>query len=558
MAEIANQLFARLSYIVIDDSPAMRAALRITISTFGGTKIDLASTPFELLNKMGPQGRQYDVILCDYNLGEDRDGQQLLEELRHRRLLRKRTVFIMVTGECQYERVVQAVEHAPDDYLIKPFPGVVLRDRLLRQLEKKVFLGPIFDALDDGNTNRVLEICDELEPKAGRFSLELLRIKAEICSENQRIQTARTLYKRILDSHDLPWARYGLARLAYRVRNLHEAVHHLEAVTQTTPRYFAAHDFLARVLAELGETEKAQKVLETTTALAGRNVQRRRELAQLALQNDDMATADANYRAVIQYGRHSVTVGPADYLQCSIAALALGRGELEAMKHLAEAERDLGASEALAASRLAVRGVIAAEARKTNEARTLLLEANKLANQCSDKDATPCLLAGLRGASKLGDNELTRTLAANALRKSHCDPEVTNLIRATLRQAGTEKTDCNVDDMARQELASINNRAVMLAKEGKMREAMEILVPLAHQQTAPAVALLNAGQALIMCMETEGWNDDWVAECARFIVTARDREAGNPKIAKLEAMLRQLASRFGIEKLPVGISLLET
>ncbi len=43
-----------------------------------------------------------DVILCDDNLGEKRNGQHLLEEMRRDALLLEESVFIMVTAEKVY------------------------------------------------------------------------------------------------------------------------------------------------------------------------------------------------------------------------------------------------------------------------------------------------------------------------------------------------------------------------------------------------------------------------------------------------------------------------
>jgi hypothetical protein len=45
--------------------------------------------------------------MCDYNLGSDRkDGQQTLEEMRSCNHIPLETVFIMVTAETNYEKVV--------------------------------------------------------------------------------------------------------------------------------------------------------------------------------------------------------------------------------------------------------------------------------------------------------------------------------------------------------------------------------------------------------------------------------------------------------------------
>ena len=88
--------FNKLTVLVIDDHPGMRASLRITLSNFGVTKTDMCQGAFDAVHRIKQRG--YDVIVCDYNLGEGRDGQQLLEELRHTGLISLATVFLMVTA----------------------------------------------------------------------------------------------------------------------------------------------------------------------------------------------------------------------------------------------------------------------------------------------------------------------------------------------------------------------------------------------------------------------------------------------------------------------------
>src|SRR3569832_1141859 len=110
--------YGALRALVVDDSPGMRNALRLTLSNFGITKIQMVANAAEAIFQI--KNRSYDFILCDFTLGVGRDGQQLLEELRHGNLIALETVFMMVTAESYYEKVVATAELAPDDYMIKP------------------------------------------------------------------------------------------------------------------------------------------------------------------------------------------------------------------------------------------------------------------------------------------------------------------------------------------------------------------------------------------------------------------------------------------------------
>src|SRR4051812_3434754 len=76
--------------------------------------------------------RFFDVILSDYDLGAGRNGQRVLEELRHRKLISRRTLFVMVSANASKEVVLASYDCEPDDYLAKPITARILEQRLNR------------------------------------------------------------------------------------------------------------------------------------------------------------------------------------------------------------------------------------------------------------------------------------------------------------------------------------------------------------------------------------------------------------------------------------------
>ena len=110
---------SKLNGLLIDDIPEMRSAVRIQLADCGLERCDAARNTKEAIEKLS--ANRYDLIICDYNLGQGADGQQLLELVRRRKILPLTAVFLMITGETSYEQVATAAEYSPDDYLIKPF-----------------------------------------------------------------------------------------------------------------------------------------------------------------------------------------------------------------------------------------------------------------------------------------------------------------------------------------------------------------------------------------------------------------------------------------------------
>jgi DNA-binding response OmpR family regulator len=81
--------------------------------------------------------QRYDIILCDYNLGQGKDGQQVLEEARFREFMSPSTIFVMITAENTMDMFMGVLEYSPDDYLIKPFTKEALGKKLRDLIRKK-------------------------------------------------------------------------------------------------------------------------------------------------------------------------------------------------------------------------------------------------------------------------------------------------------------------------------------------------------------------------------------------------------------------------------------
>ncbi|MBB1127344.1 response regulator, partial [Thiospirillum jenense] len=103
--------------LIVDDFQNMRSTLRQMLLSLEYHDITPVATGEEALIKL--RNRHYDIVLCDYNLGDGIDGQQVLDQARTEGTVDLSTVFIMVTAENTNEMVMGALESTPDAYLSK-------------------------------------------------------------------------------------------------------------------------------------------------------------------------------------------------------------------------------------------------------------------------------------------------------------------------------------------------------------------------------------------------------------------------------------------------------
>lgn len=291
--------FSQKRFLVIDDQPLARDALRTIAQTVGAFAVEFAANYQDAIYRI--RNNTPDVILCDYVLGDGRSGQQLLEELRRFNLLPDECIFMMVTGEQSYEQVVSAVELVPDDYIIKPFSPDKLLLRLERIVARKNFFAAYYKEKRQQEYARALAILDaQRDSEAGRpYRFEILRQEAEVQLASGNAEAAEACYRNILDNYEFPWARAGVARSLHKQNRLSEARDEIERVVAGTPHFFDASDIKANICMAQGEHAEAQKVLDEVSKKTPRNYQRKRLLAEAATLNGDTETARAALADVV-------------------------------------------------------------------------------------------------------------------------------------------------------------------------------------------------------------------------------------------------------------------
>ena len=119
MLRVLQQSLTKKRVLLVDRHPPARDSLRLMLGALGVTSVHGAGNSAEVIRQV--KGNRFDIILSDFVLDDGRDGQQLLEELRHAHLIPLGTVYMIITSERGYTNVVALAELAPDDYLIKPF-----------------------------------------------------------------------------------------------------------------------------------------------------------------------------------------------------------------------------------------------------------------------------------------------------------------------------------------------------------------------------------------------------------------------------------------------------
>jgi CheY-like chemotaxis protein len=76
-----DDVFHSYRYLIVDDFEQMRVSFKSMLASVGAHAISTQSSGEVAIKSLAKE--KFDVVICDYNLGEGKDGQQVLELHQH-------------------------------------------------------------------------------------------------------------------------------------------------------------------------------------------------------------------------------------------------------------------------------------------------------------------------------------------------------------------------------------------------------------------------------------------------------------------------------------------
>lgn len=527
---------SKLSGLLIDDIPEMRSAVRIQLADCGLERCDTARNVKEAIDRIS--ANRYDLIVCDYNLGQGADGQQLLELVRRRKILPLTTVFLMITGETGYEQVSTAAEYSPDDYLIKPFTSQTLQTRLDRIIDKKLALRAVYQNLGErGDRQKALAECDAMLTQQSRYALDLLRIKGDLLLEAGRNDDALALYQGVLDQRATPWASVGLARALTAKGDAAAAKEHLSKAIEAYPNYLAAYDSLVSLL-EKDDSAAAQQVVEQALKVAP-STQRQRQLGALALGNKDFTRAEEAFRRTVEKDRTGFFKSHDDYSGLAKSRVEQGKVQ-EAFSAIKEMGQHFTRSAELTVRQAAVESIVHAKSGNPAAAKAALERALAAADSNADMDVSASLeLANACFVS--GEQDQAKRILKNVAEDHQENSAVLNQAQAVFRSAGLDDEGEIFLEATRERMIRLNNDAVALAKAGELDKASAMLDEAADRLHNNAQVAINAAIAAMMRIQRQGVTAELTDKAHRYITQASRANPDHPRLPEAVQLYRKLA-----------------
>lgn len=481
--------------LIIDDFPEMRSVLRSLLLPLGADSIATADNGEDAIEAI--TNTSFDIVLCDYNLGDGKDGQQVLEEVKLRKALRYTSIFIMVTAENTTFMVMGALEHQPDDYLSKPVTRTVLQARLKKLMEKKGALSDLGQAIDQENNLSAIKLCDHHISNEAKYRSELTKLKCDLMLNEGLYEDAEALCQQVLAERDTPWATFALGKINYEQQNYEQASQLFEQVIDSNNAFIAAYDWLAKAQLKRQDHQAAQNTLLNAVDCSPKSVQRQRNLAEVSETNQDFETAERARKKAVKLGKNSIQAQAQDYtgLAKILTKNNNPREALRTIELIKNQFKDDGQAKLMAAL---TKSDIYLQTGQTAKSKEAADEAIALYSQNPDAVDAEISLELIKTCLDHGNTDNANNITGHLVHNNHEDQALSNQLNQIYLDAGIDDISNNIINSARKEMQNINNQGASLLNAGKIEDSINYFEKALQRAPLNPVLNMNAAHAHLL------------------------------------------------------------
>ncbi|MDA8083567.1 MAG: response regulator [Nitrospiraceae bacterium] len=530
---------SRKKILVIDDFSDFRKALRKMMESYGAKNVDEASNGEAAMEKL--EIKSYDIVLCDYNLGDGKkDGQQILEDAKHRGFIKYSCIYIMCTAENTMAMVMGAIEYQPDDYLVKPFSKEMLLNRLEKVMKKKKDFEDIERAIQKKDYMEAITLCDWKLAENPKNRFEYLRLKGDLLLKAAMYDDSIELYNEVIAIRDLPWAQTGLGKAYFYLNNFEKAKEIFQYVVDTNVTYMEAYDWLAKTMDELGALKEAQDVLLNAVDISPKSILRQKAIGEIAYKNEDYDTSEKSFRTVLTLGKNSYLKSPTDFTGLAKTLVEKKAGD-EALNVLGAIKSEFKNDNAAALQAAIAEGIVYKKLDRGEESRKALEEAANMYENLAEQTSPDISMELAKAYFTVGETEKGTQMMKDIVRNHHEDDTVIKKVQGVFTDMKLSEEGADIISATRQEIIRINNAGVRLVEEGRLKEAIEYFEKAAAGQPDNKIINANAALSVMLFMQKQGMTEQHMKLAGQYIERIRKVDPAHKKLPQLLQMFRSLA-----------------
>ncbi|WP_051275255.1 response regulator [Aestuariibacter salexigens] len=291
--------------LLVEDQRPFLILLRGIVSNLGAKSVVTAQSSEAAITSC--KNERFDFIICDLHLGSDRkNGFQLLEEIRLRKLVKPTTVFIMISADSERPMVLGSLEKQPDEYLIKPFSQAQLQNRIARAFAKKQALAPVYERIMMSDYKAAIEVCRDLIKSGNRYSQACSQLLAEMYWRTKQYDEAEHMLKALLEHKPLNWVKLCMARTMLLKKKYMEASNFANQVIKANKLTVEGYDILAQCYLHQDMKIDAEKTINRALELSPMSLDRHFIACEIARDNHNYDMLKTSCQAIWEQSKRSI------------------------------------------------------------------------------------------------------------------------------------------------------------------------------------------------------------------------------------------------------------
>lgn len=524
--------------LIIEDYAVMRKSIKSMLYQLGAKDI------FEVHNGKlaitAMKNQRFNIVLCDYNLGDGQNGQQILDQARHEKLLPINAVFMIITAELSASFVLNTLENKPDDYLTKPFTPEQLSTRLEKSYLRKQYLSDIEREINKGNITSAINYCDDLLRKGDKFLHSLLlKIRADLAIERGDYTKALAIYQDVLEQRELSWAIVGTGVIAFLTNDYEKAIVIFQDLIEKNPMLMECYDWLVKSYEALDNSTEAEKTVAKAIKISPQSFFRQKKMAILAEKNGNLEAAEKAYLAVTNLGQYSVHKSPGDF--SGLANIYLKNNKQQEVMDTLKKMRKQFIQNPEAELRAAILETEAYQKQDNSELSQKAFEkAIKLYDDLNDKTPKELRL-DIAKSFYLNDKVEEADSIISLLIQNNIDDNyfIDDICRMHSSIGQANYSDALIKK-TKQEVININNQGVKLYQQGQVKEAFSVFEKAIKKMPNNQTIIFNMTKITLHNLKTSGATKENIISAQHYLKRAQQVEVSAEKLGKLQLEFEEI------------------
>lgn len=334
---------AEVEVLIIDGQALVHTVVKAALLDAGIKNVQSAHNAYTALRLC--EVTRFDMVLIAFDVKSDKDGFNLLEEMKYKGYISKTTCVIFLSADTTTGLVNCVVEMEPTDFWVKPLDKLKVEKRIhqILLIEKKLYaLRYCFDQAE--YPTAIYYAQRQLQDESlALYHPHINRIIGKSLFNLREYQEAQAFYEKLAKIYEYAWVQVGLAATLLQQDKIEEATTLTDTLLEREDTKFATYDLLAEFHIDKEDYQKGYEIIQEATKLAPRSIERNKKSWNLARLNHDRLGQYLATKNMAKYAKNSIHDSPALTLNVirSTVDLAATLPEVESNKLLASAQRSI-------------------------------------------------------------------------------------------------------------------------------------------------------------------------------------------------------------------------